>query len=246
MRTNTLPKISFTVDRNAEKRVTNYFLNTRKKNLTGMDEFGKFIRDFQELHKTKELSKKEAQKIIFPFIEKYYHKNEQELLKKRREIEQAWQTKAEGFFLATQKIFDNHPWPKGKYTANLSIFAMYRLKPNTKVFSIPIDDAGGYENATGHINYTLIHELMHIYVEDYYKKYFKDSLQLDQYYDLLEIVNFIALNLPKIKEYAVWFTNPYPNHRERCAQAQKFYAESKSMKEFFKGLISYLKETKDQ
>ena len=247
-KTQDMPKIIFKVDHKAEKRTAAYFLKQRKINSTGLDEYEKFIRDYPELKATKELSLKEAKNILFEFIDSYYNKteNKDNLSLIKEKIKKSWEENSKEFFIETENIFDKHKWPKGIYTANLSIFSMYRLKPGTKVFSIPIEDSSGYENATGHIRYTLIHELMHIYVEDYYKKHFNGNLDKNRYYDLLEIVNFIVLNLPQIKKYAVWFTNPYPNHMQRCSYAQKIYPECKNMKEFMEKLISYLKITKEK
>src|SRR3989338_4381974 len=96
-----LPIIKFNVDRNNEKRVVSYFLSRRKKNTTGFDEFGKLIRDFPELNKTKNLSVKETKKIIFEFIEDYYKKHEAELEKKKEEIEKNWEKVSESFFKET-------------------------------------------------------------------------------------------------------------------------------------------------
>ncbi|MBS3152264.1 hypothetical protein J4230_02540 [Candidatus Woesearchaeota archaeon] len=243
---NTLSKIIFKVDAKAEKRIAPYFLKNRKYNLTGMDEYSKYIRDFPELEKTKTLPLNEAKKILFKFIDEYYKKNYNELILKKEEIENLWKESSEEFFESVVKVFNGHPWPKGKYSANLSIFSMFRLKPGTKVFSIPIEDTGGYKDATGHIKYTLTHELMHIYVEDYYHKYFKNRLEKSKYYDFLEIMNFIVLNLPEIKKHAIWFTNPYPSHMQRCSYAQKLYSECKNMKEFVEKLIVYLNKTEEK
>ena len=78
------------------------------------------------------------------------------------------------------------------------------------------------------------------------QKYFKNRLEKNKYYDLLEIMNFVVLNLPEVKKYAVWFTNPYPNIMKRCAHAQYLYKNSNNMKEFTEKLINYLEKTEDK
>ena len=66
---------------------------------------------------------------------------------------------------------------------------MHRWKPKSKMFSIPSYDYAGDPPAHGHINYTIVHEMMHILFEDFYSENFKeDELELSVYYDFLEIV----------------------------------------------------------
>ena len=81
---------------------------------------------------------------------------------------------------------------------------MFRLVPGSKKFSIPSNDYAGNPPGPEHINHTIIHEMMHIIFEDFYKKHFdKDILPLRKYYDFLEIMNFIVLSIPQIKKHAV-------------------------------------------
>lgn len=230
-------KINFVVDKKAEKRVAVYFLNYRKKQPA---KFDKYSKEFSELNKVKDMNDKEARKFTFKKIDKYYKIKEKELLSVKSKIENDWGKIDLEFYKRTSDLFDGHSWPKGKYTAIISIFNMFRLKPGTKVFSIPSEDTGGYPNATGYINSTIAHELMHIFVEDYYKKYFKRKLSKEKYYDLLEVVNFISLNHPKIFELIKWSTWPYPEHETYCSWAKEAYHQCKDMKEFFGKLINYL------
>ena len=231
-------KINFIVDKKAEKRVATYFLTYRK---TQPKKFDKYIKEFPELNKVKEMNDKEARKFMFKKIDEYYKIKKKELISVKSKIKSDWDKIDSAFYKRTTDLFDGHSWPKGKYTAVISIFNMFRLKPGTKVFSIPSEDTGGYPNADGYINYTTAHELMHIFVEDYYKKHFKGKLSKEKYYDLLEVVNFIALNHPKVFELIKWSTWPYPEHEIYCNWAKEVYPKCKNMKQFFDKAVDYLK-----
>lgn len=94
-----------------------------------------------------------------------------------------------------------------------------------------------------HINYTTIHEMMHIIFEDFYKENFdKNSLPKEEYFDFLEIMNYIVLNLPQINKITKWVSYPYPNQEERCKHLEKVYKECKTMKEFVEKAIPYLNQ----
>lgn len=179
--------------------------------------------------------------------QEYYNKEEEKLNKLKIEIEKKWNQTKEQFFNEAEKIFDNHKWPEGEYTVNISLFGMFRLVPGSKRFSIPSNDYAGNPPAHGHINYTIIHEMLHIIFEDFYKKHFENNpLPKEKYYEFLEILNYIILNLQEIKELTGWKSYPYPNQEERCKKLEKEYKKTKTMKEFVKKAIPYLNETKDK
>src|SRR3989338_7943725 len=77
-------------------------------------------------------------------------------------------------------------------------------------------------------------------VEDFYIEHFENKLPLNKYYEFLEIVNYIVLNLDPIKEITKWVSYPYPNQEQRCKYLEKVYKECNSMKEFVEKAISYL------
>ena len=227
------PKIEFKIDKEAEKETALFFLSKK-------DLFDKFIKDYPELAKAKDLSQEETEKFLSIKIDEYYKIKKDFLVRKKKEIEKNWDKIKDEFFKEAQKIFDNHPWPSGKYIANISLFGMYRLKPGTKIFSIPSEDYAGNPQAYGHINYTIIHEMLHVLFEDFYKKNFKNKLPLQQYYDLMEIVNCIVLNLPKMKKITGWVSYHYPDHKEKYEILKKVYEEYRIMKEFVEKGVEYM------
>ncbi len=84
--------------------------------------------------------------------------------------------------------------------------------------------------------------MMHIFFEDYYKKYFEGRLSKELYYDLLEIVNFIVLNLPVFRKLTGWVSYAYEQHKERALHLQKVYTECGDMKEFCEKAVKDLRE----
>nr|MBA4405248.1 hypothetical protein [Nanoarchaeum sp.] len=230
---NKYPKIEFKVNNEAEKEVAYFFLKKRY--------FDSFIRSYPELKKAKDMNEKEGLNFLIKEIDSIYLIKEKELLEKKKEIESNWDKIKDNFFKETEKLFE-HKWPSGKYIANISVFSMFRLKPGTKVFSIPSEDYAGNPPSLGHINYTITHEMMHILFEDYYKTHFKGRLELEEYYDFLEIVNCIILNLPQFKAITKWVTYPYPEHKERYEHLKQVYKDCNSMKEFVEKAIEYIKK----
>ena len=205
----------------------------------------KFVKNYPELLKIKELNKEEAKEFLNKKIDEYYLKEEARLKKLKKEIETNWDKIKDKFFIEAEKIFDNK-WPVGEYVANISLFGMFRLVPGTKKFSIPSEDYSGNPPAYVHINYTIIHEMMHIIFEDFYKDNFsKNSLSREKYFDFLEIMNYVVLNLPQIQSITKWVSYPYPNQEQRCKYLKKVYKECKSIREFVEKAIAYLNETGD-
>ena len=204
--------------------------------------FDRFIKEYPELVKIKEMNIEDAKEFFNKKVDEYYLKEEDKLIEAKKEVEEKWNKIKDEFFLEAEKIFDRHKWPKGKYSAFVSLFGMFRFVPGTKTFSIPKNDYGGNPvPGNGQINAAIAHEMMHIMFEDFYKKHFsKEVLPLQKYYDLLEIVNYIVLNLPQIFKLTNWVFYSYPNHKERAEHLKKVYTDCKSMKEFMEKAINYL------
>ena len=81
--------------------------------------------------------------------------------------------------------------------------------------------------------------------EDFYKSNFKDELSKEQYYELLEIVNDIVLNLPRIKEITKWQTYPYKEHKEKYEYLGKIYVECRDMKGFIDQVVINLYQNRN-
>ena len=89
-------KINFVVDKKAEKRIAAYFLSYRK---TQTKKFDKYIKEFPELIKVKDMNDKEARKFMFKKIDEYYKTKEKELLLVKTKIESDWDKISFEFYL---------------------------------------------------------------------------------------------------------------------------------------------------
>jgi len=226
---NKFPEIEFKIDREAEKEVALFFLE--------WGSFDKFTKDYPNLKKAKEMDKDKAKEFLNLEIDKIYKIKKSELINKKEEIENNWDKIKIKFFKEAEKTF-NHKWPIAKYTANISVFGMYRFKPGTKTFSIPSEDYAGNPPSFGHINYTIMHEMLHILFEDFYNAHFKNSLPIEKYYDLMEIVNCVILNLKQFTNISHWKTYPYPQHKEVYENLKDKY--NGNLKEFVEEAIKHL------
>lgn len=69
------------------------------------------------------------------------------------------------------KIFKNHPWPKGKYIGYVSAFLMYPRNIREKTFFFPFS-----HSTPKFSNIIIAHELLHFIFFDYIKKHgYKES-----------------------------------------------------------------------
>jgi len=225
------PKIQFKVDKEYIKEDALYYLDK--------ESFVKFVRDFKKLLDARGMSKEEAKNLLNVEIDEIYSKENLDVL--IPEIKKKWDTIKDTFFTEVEMLF-NHRWPKGTYEAYLSVFGMYRWKWGTKQFSIPTYDYAGNPPAFGHINFVICHELLHIFIEDYYKKNFNGVLDKKKYNDFLELMNCVVLNLPEINKITGWVNYPYEEHKTAYGTLKGVYSKSKDMKEFCEQVVDYLEK----
>lgn len=64
----------------------------------------------------------DKKKFLSNYVVSLYKQHINEFEHRKNEIEALYKSEEQKFFYETEKIFKNHPWPKGKYTAYLSIF----------------------------------------------------------------------------------------------------------------------------
>lgn len=238
------PKLLIKVDKEFEKHKVGAFFIEKAFKTNSFLHFDKFIKEYPELSNIKEMKIEDAKEFFNKKIDEYYIKEEAKLLEDKKEVRKKWNKTKDEFYVEAEKIFDNHKWPSGKYIAVVSLFGMFRFVPGTKSFSVPRNDFGGNPvPGPGQINACIAHEMMHVMFEDFYEKHFnKEELPLQKYYDLLEITNYIVLNLPQMNKLTGWVFYPYSNHKERAEHLKRVYSGCKNMKEFIGKAIEYLKE----
>lgn len=115
---------------------------------------------------SKKFSLTERNKIITEYTKHIHKLNEKEIQKGVENIRKEWSKIEENFFKITEKIFNGHSFPKGKYTGYASIYGMYPRNIKDKTFFFP------YTNEKWNPLKTIAHESMHFIFFDYIKKNF--------------------------------------------------------------------------
>ncbi len=128
------PKVKFVIDVN--KDIENYILFNKYST-----EGPKFLKMFlpKELHYilTDGLSEKKKEKIVEEYVRHNFSLYEKEITQNTEKIKKRWKAVGENYFKLINKIFKNHPWPKGKYLGFASIFNMYPRNIKEKTFYFP-------------------------------------------------------------------------------------------------------------
>ena len=135
-------------------------------------------------------------KSIYSYIDSFYKKHDMYLRQTAQNFEKQWMVHERTFFQAVAIIFNNHPWPKGKYIGYLSIFDCNPRFLHNKTFQI------FYMHKMGPV-YVTAHELLHFMFYDYVEKKRSDvkkRLNEDGIWKLSEIVNDVVMNYKKFKQ----------------------------------------------
>jgi hypothetical protein len=137
-------------------------------------------------------------RYINRYVDKFY-KNHRTLLHKRAlNFERKWKQKEKSFFQIVSFIFNNHPWPKGRYIGYVSIFDCNPRFLENKTFQV------FFRHKLGPV-YVTAHELLHFIFYDYLQKKRKalyTQLNEDELWQLSEVVNEVMLSLPPLRTVA--------------------------------------------
>jgi|SRR3989338_1348840 len=156
------PKVLLKADKAADIRNALLFIKYNlKENL-------EFVRWFlpKNLHYIldKRYSQKEKNRIVKKYINETFDNKKKEIKKAVIGTQKDWKLVEKSYFDLVNKIFKNHPWPKGKYIGFVSVFRMYPRNIREKTFFFP------FSHATPKFSNTVIaHELLHFIFFDYIK-----------------------------------------------------------------------------
>lgn len=160
------------------------------------------------------------------FLSKYtaslYAQYNKEFKFRKIEINALYRQNELRFFHETNKIFNNHPWPKGKYAAYLSVFDFCPRFLDDKTFFVFM-----FDSDKGVI-YTIFHEMLHFIFYDYcltkYPKIFKTlSTEKGSFWELAELFNLVLQQAPAfVKLHGLTKEIGYPE------LASKFLAAKRS------------------
>lgn len=173
---------------------------------------------------------KDGKIIDQTFAEKYvaaiYRKNKKTAARNMRHYERDWKKKKEVFFKMTDDIFQDFPWPKGKYIAYTTIWGMFPRFLDDKTFQVPMK----YRRKR-YIPVTIAHEMLHFrfyaYVEKHYPRY-RDPERNFLLWHISEIFNILVINSPAWQKIFGIKNIPYPEHRKIIAELREKYRESSS------------------
>lgn len=185
-------KPKFKLDSKFDFEIAWDFYNNPK--YAGVDFWGRGALQYHDELKT--IEKKQRKKVFLSnYVESLYKQHKNEFEHRRKEIKILYKKEEQHFFYETEKIFKNHPWPKGKYIAYLSIFDFCPRFLDDKTFFVFMHD-----NDKG-ILFTIFHEMLHFIFYDYclikYPRIFKNQdTEKGSFWEIAEIFNVVAQQTP--------------------------------------------------
>lgn len=230
------PQVRFKLNKWLDKWVGINFLNHQK----GGRDFGANILKYHpDLSPAKALTSKEQQRFICTYVDDFYKSHLGELKKTKNIFQTQWDEKANDFFELAGKIFNHHPWPKGKYFAYLSIFSCGPRFLKDKTFQV------FYLNQE-RACLSIAHEMLHFLFYDYFEKTFpKIDPSQDTVWKLSEIINVFILDSPQFcLLFNIFYPHPYPDHLALIETLKPEWEKRKSLKTFIKRSLQIIqKET---
>jgi len=188
-----------------------------------------FYTNFPELRKIdqQKISKEERRLFIKKFVHLFYQKNAVSLRKRVNIVKKDWEKISLCFFQLTDRIFKNHPWPKGKYIAYPTMWGMYPRDLENKCFQFPFR----HKKRKFHI-FVIAHEMLHFIFYDYVYKHFpkyKNKKYQLRLWDVSEAFNVV---IQSQKEWIKIFKEkpvPYPQHKELVKAMKKQWRKNKDI-----------------
>jgi len=234
-----MKKIRFYTNKDLDKFMALQFLNEKA---AGID-FGKnIIKIHPELKKARKLNKKEKQRIINRYFDRYYKINKKNLQKRLRLFRNEWRKKEEAFLNITSSLFDNFQFQKGMYICYLSIIDCNPRFLESKTFQT------FYKKSIDEAIQTIAHELLHFIFFDLLNKKLKKESQIlskERIWDLSEIFNIIILKSDSYNNIINKETiKPYPEHIKYLSLFEKTYKQSIDIKKFISKGIKILADNK--
>lgn len=176
------PKIKFFIKPQKDIYNAYNFLMGEKDSCTSF-----FPLELQYIFK-KDFSLLEQKKIIKEYTENIYKYKAEEIHEGVKFVEREWRKKERSFFEFVDKIFKNHPWPKGKYIGYVSIFRLFPRYIDEKIFFFPYSIKGFYPTPTQIIAHEMLHFLFYDFIE---KKYPKKDLDSKYIWKISEAFNTV-------------------------------------------------------
>lgn len=189
-------KLKFQLNKKLDKEICKVFLYLK----TGGLDFGKeILKIHSNLERTCLIkNKKEREKEIDKYIDRYYKIHHSKLLKKKESFKKYWKKTEKDFFRKTEKIFKNHQWPKGRYICYLSIFPCGPRFLKDKTFQ------SFYKYKEEILIQQIVHEMLHFIFYDYlYKNYprYKSKKYKQKIWEISEAFNHLVQSQKECIEF---------------------------------------------
>lgn len=159
------PKIILKID--VDKDIENC-LSFFKRNSKENPQFIKWFLPDKLLYILKgKISRAKINKILREYTQNSFKVNNQKIKENVKKAEKDWKVVEKRYFDLVNKIFKNHPWPKGDYVSFASVFTMYPRSIKDKTFFFP---GIIYSKGTPLTTAVIGHEVLHFMFFDYIKK----------------------------------------------------------------------------
>jgi hypothetical protein len=112
-------------------------------------------------------SKKKRKKFLENYVAEYYKSHKEWIRKKVQEIQRKWEKTQKQFFSLTDKLFQNHFWPKGNYQGFVTIWGIFPRDIKRKIFQFPYKG-----EVFKRVEVIIAHEMLHFLFYDYLYKHF--------------------------------------------------------------------------
>lgn len=113
------------------------------------------------------ISRTQLRKRLTEYVRGVYGVKNSEILQNVTKAKKDWQSVEKRYFYLVNRIFKNHPWPKGPYSGTASIFMMYPRNIRNKTFFFP---GIIYFKGTPPARAVIGHEVLHFMFFDYIEK----------------------------------------------------------------------------
>lgn len=154
--------LKFKINEKADSLNAIYFIKNSKSNKQFLKWF--FPKKIQYIL-GKNFSDKERKKIIITYTTRVYKTEKNQIKEGIKIVIENWNDVENLFFKLTDKIFQNHKWPKGDYIGFATIYDMYPRNISKKTFFFPYT-----HKIPKYAIYVIAHELLHFIFFDYIKK----------------------------------------------------------------------------
>lgn len=191
------------------------------------------------------LGKVKNEKEIFAYIDKIYEEQGPALISTAKKMQREWTREENRFFKISAKVFNNAPWPIGKYEAYLTISAPMPRFLESKTFQVGYKKNGSWKS-------TVAHEMLHFIFYEYLRRRYTpqlsntlegkmNNLLRDKFrvppWDLSEIFNVIILNTKSFQKLFPFPQKPYPKHKANFNKLLKeWYKNGENIDKFLRSV----------